>query len=112
MAATLTRTDQVVATLNAGGRIVLSDNGRLLSLIDHTGNEVPAWQTAIKAAAKKVTPLVLKMATVLEWIDTARDDVMRGDLLDAMDSLAMARTRIKSLRDSRFAGTADNGGRG
>ena len=112
MAHPLTRTAQVVDVLKAGGQIMPTGNGRLLRLVDQAGADVPAWQKAISSAASKHKPATLKVAEVLEWIDTARDDIMRGDLLDAMDSLEMARTRIKALRDSRFAGTADNGGRG
>ena len=52
----------------------------------------------------EVRTLVLPAATkaakkAIEWIDTARDDVLRGDRLDAIDSLSMA---IKELQKSRL----------
>lgn len=45
-----------------------------------------------------------KVAAALTWIDTARDDLRRGDLLDAIDSLRLA---MRHLQDVRAAAHAD-----
>lgn len=55
----LTRKDQVLALLRAGGQVRYEQrDGRgphaLPRLYDAAGNEVPAWLTAIKAAEKEV----------------------------------------------------------
>lgn len=51
MAAKLTRTEQVLAVLKAGGRVgVTSDGTRILR--DKRGQEVDAWLNAIRAAER------------------------------------------------------------
>lgn len=45
---TLTRTADVLAVLNAGGRA--QRRGDLYQLFDRDGHELKAWQTAIKTA--------------------------------------------------------------
>lgn len=47
----LTKKSQVLQQLQAGGRIVAGDRHGLLQLLDCDGHPVPAWQTALKAAA-------------------------------------------------------------
>lgn len=49
---TLTRTDQVLAVLRAGGRAELTGPRGLWTLYDAQGMQLPAWQHAIKAAAR------------------------------------------------------------
>lgn len=39
----------------------------------------------------------MSLSDALEWIDTAREDLQRGDRIDALDSLRMA---IKEIRGS------------
>ncbi len=111
MTETLTRTDQVVAVLNTGGKVALSDNGGLMRLFDHAGTEVPAWQQAIKAGAKKAKPAAFNAHKALGWIQTAKNDILRGDLLDALDSLGMAANHIRDARLHRAgpAGAARKG---
>lgn len=46
----LTKKAQVAYVLKAGGRIVPGARDGLLRLLDRTGQEVPAWQTALRAA--------------------------------------------------------------
>ncbi|MBH1655068.1 hypothetical protein I5V54_04545 [Stenotrophomonas maltophilia] len=46
----LTKKSQVAVVLKAGGRIVLGARPGLLQLLDHAGQGVPAWQTALRAA--------------------------------------------------------------
>lgn len=46
----LTKKAQVADVLEAGGRIVQGSRDGLLRLLDRTGQEVPAWQTALRAA--------------------------------------------------------------
>ena len=55
----LTRKDQVLALLRAGGQVRYEWHASrgphaLPRLFDAAGNEVPAWLTAIKAAEKEV----------------------------------------------------------
>lgn len=50
--APLTRAAQVEQVLRAGGRVEREAN--LLRLVDAEGRHVPAWQSAIKTAAKRV----------------------------------------------------------
>lgn len=50
MSDTLTRKDQVLAVIKAGGKARLTGRARLWALVDKDGHEVPAWQTAIKSA--------------------------------------------------------------
>lgn len=45
----LTKKAQVAEVLKAGGRIVPGARDGLLRLLDRTGQEVPAWQTALRA---------------------------------------------------------------
>lgn len=52
--ATFTRAAQVEQVLRSGGRV--ERDGGLLRLIDAQGKPVPAWQTAIKTAQKRVPP--------------------------------------------------------
>jgi hypothetical protein len=49
---TLTRTDEVLAVLRAGGRAQQGhgDQAGLWSLFDAAGRQLPAWNNAIKAA--------------------------------------------------------------
>lgn len=50
---TLTRTDQVRKAVRKGARIeAYPDRPTLLRLVDRKGHELPAWQTALKAALK------------------------------------------------------------
>lgn len=49
MGATLTKTEQVLAALKNGGQIGRHSGGMYV-LRDRNGQEVPAWQNAIKAA--------------------------------------------------------------
>ena len=53
--APLTRKTDVLAVVAAGGKIQPGDRPGLLRLLDKAGNDVPAWQTAIKAAAKMLS---------------------------------------------------------
>lgn len=46
----LTKKSQVAEVLKASGRIVPGARAGLLRLLDHAGQEVPAWQTALRAA--------------------------------------------------------------
>lgn len=46
----LTKKAQVADVLKAGGRIVPGARPGLLQLLDHAGQDVPAWQTALRAA--------------------------------------------------------------
>lgn len=46
----LTKKAQVADVLKDGGRIVPGTRGELLRLLDHAGQEIPAWQTALRAA--------------------------------------------------------------
>lgn len=46
----LTKKAQVADVLKAGGRIVAGSRAGLLRLLDQSGLEVPAWQTALQAA--------------------------------------------------------------
>ncbi|WP_164255595.1 hypothetical protein [Stenotrophomonas maltophilia] len=46
----LTKKSQVAAVLKDGGRIVPGAREGLRRLLDHAGQEVPAWQTALRAA--------------------------------------------------------------
>ncbi|HHA2757668.1 TPA: hypothetical protein ACOEQX_000885 [Stenotrophomonas maltophilia] len=48
--APLTQKSQVAAVLEDGGRIVPGAREGLLRLLDHAGQEVPAWQNALRAA--------------------------------------------------------------
>lgn len=48
--APLTKKVQVADVLKAGGRIVPGARGDLLRLLDHAGQDVPAWQTALRSA--------------------------------------------------------------
>lgn len=48
---TLTRTEQVLKAMRKGARIVATGERSLLRLVDRTGTEIPAWQTALKNAA-------------------------------------------------------------
>lgn len=49
-AAPLTKTEQVLDVLNAGGRT--SHHDGIWELRDHNNNVVPAWNNAIKAASR------------------------------------------------------------
>lgn len=109
MAHTLTRTDQVLDVLKAGGQVQASADARLLRLVDSTGKVVAAWQTAIKAAAKKLG-LIPATGEALEWIQTAREDIARGDLVDAMDSLLVAHRCLQTARQQALAAAASRGG--
>ncbi|MBH1710247.1 hypothetical protein I5U96_00520 [Stenotrophomonas maltophilia] len=46
----LTKKSQIATVLTDGGRIVPGAREGLLRLLDHAGQEVPAWQTALRAA--------------------------------------------------------------
>lgn len=46
----LTKKSQVAAVLRDGGRIVPGARDGLLRLLGHAGQEVPAWQTALRAS--------------------------------------------------------------
>ncbi|HEL3250948.1 TPA: hypothetical protein UMZ03_001383 [Stenotrophomonas maltophilia] len=46
----LTKKAQVAEILRAGGRIVPGARDGLLRLLDQFGREIPAWQTALRAA--------------------------------------------------------------
>ncbi|HIE5880419.1 TPA: hypothetical protein ACXN3U_000774 [Stenotrophomonas maltophilia] len=46
----LTKKSQVAEVLKAGGRIVPGARDGLLRLLDQSGLEIPAWQTALRAA--------------------------------------------------------------
>lgn len=46
----LTKKSQVAAVLKDGGRIVPGARDGLLRLLDQSGQEIPAWQTALRAA--------------------------------------------------------------
>ncbi len=46
----LTKKNQVAEVLKAGGRIVPGARSGLLRLLNNAGLEVPAWQTALRAA--------------------------------------------------------------
>ncbi len=46
----LTKKSQVAAVLKDGGRVVPGAREGLLRLLDQAGQEVPAWQTALRAA--------------------------------------------------------------
>nr|WP_180167731.1 hypothetical protein [Stenotrophomonas sp. SbOxS2]NYU00957.1 hypothetical protein [Stenotrophomonas sp. SbOxS2] len=48
--APLTKKVQVADVLKAGGRIVPGARGDLLRLLNQSGLEIPAWQTALRAA--------------------------------------------------------------
>ena len=50
---TLTRTEQVQKALRKGARIEATEWPGLLRLVDRKGVELPAWQTALKAAQAK-----------------------------------------------------------
>ncbi len=108
MAHTLTRADQVLEVLKAGGQVQATADSRLLRLVDPAGKVVAAWQTAIKTAAKKAG-LIPATGEALEWIQTARDDIARGDLVDAMDSLLVAHRCLETLRQQAL-GAAVGGG--
>ncbi len=44
------------------------------------------------------SPLRRKIAAAVTWIDTARDDIRRGDLLDAIDALRLALRHLQDVR--------------
>ncbi|HGM5881385.1 TPA: hypothetical protein ACKP5P_001474 [Stenotrophomonas maltophilia] len=46
----LTKKSQVAAVLKDGGRIVPGARDGLLRLVDQSGLEIPAWQTALRTA--------------------------------------------------------------
>ena len=46
----LTKKSQVAEELKAGGRIVPGARDGLLRLLDQSGLEIPAWQTALRSA--------------------------------------------------------------
>jgi len=46
----LTKKSQVMAVIDAGGRITDADRPGLHQLWDPAGTAVPAWQTALRAA--------------------------------------------------------------
>lgn len=50
---TLTRTEQVLKAIRKGARIEATGERGLLRLLDRKGIEIPAWQTALKAAQKQ-----------------------------------------------------------
>ena len=50
---TLTRTEEVLKALRKGARIEATGQRGLLRLVDRKGVELPAWQTALKAAQAK-----------------------------------------------------------
>jgi len=52
--ATLTKASEVMKVIKAGGKIRPGARVGLLALVDKDGNEVQAWQTAMKAAIKKL----------------------------------------------------------
>ncbi|GGK08820.1 hypothetical protein [Luteimonas terricola] len=53
MSGPLTRTEQVLKVLKAGGFVrAKRDESGILRLLDADGREVPAWQNAIKAAQR------------------------------------------------------------
>ncbi|MGB3393213.1 MAG: hypothetical protein WA956_05765 [Stenotrophomonas sp.] len=60
-------------------------------------------RTAQAMKVPKADTAQASIARALEWIDTARDDISRGDLLDAADSLLVARRYLGEARESRFA---------
>lgn len=109
MNATLTKTEQVLAVLKAGGKI-RQRSGGIRVLRDSNNFEVPAWQNAMKAAerihrdaaeSKRDQKRAGKLASEAEgMIVTALNDLRAGDRLDAIDMLEMA---INRLRDSRAA---------
>lgn len=49
---TLTKASQVLEVVAAGGKVEPGERDGLLRLKDNAGNDVPAWQTALKAVAK------------------------------------------------------------
>lgn len=51
----LTKQAEVMAVLRAGGRAEPTGERGLLRLVDAQGNEVAAWQTAIKSAMAKAS---------------------------------------------------------
>lgn len=50
---TMTRTEQVQKALRKGARIEATGERGLLRLVDRKGIELPAWQTALKAAQQQ-----------------------------------------------------------
>lgn len=50
---TLTRTEEVLKALRKGARIEATGERGLLRLVDRKGNELPAWQTALKTAQER-----------------------------------------------------------
>ena len=52
---TLTKKSEVMKVIKAGGKICAGSRPGLVALMDKAGNNVPAWQTAIKAALKTLT---------------------------------------------------------
>lgn len=46
----LTKKSQVAAVLKDGGSIVPGARDGLLRLVDQSGLEIPAWQTALRSA--------------------------------------------------------------
>lgn len=53
--ATLTKASEVMKVIKAGGKIRPGARVGLLALVDKDGNEVQAWQTAMKATTRKLT---------------------------------------------------------
>lgn len=51
---TLTRFVQVQAVIEAGGRIEPTGERGLLRLLDASGREIPAWQSALIATRRRV----------------------------------------------------------
>ncbi|MGH3799321.1 MAG: hypothetical protein ACREPD_13020 [Stenotrophomonas sp.] len=56
--APLTKKSQVLAVIEAGGRVAQAARPGLYRLLNRAGQEVPAWQTAIKAAHAALTDQV------------------------------------------------------
>lgn len=59
---TLTRADQVFEVLAEGGYVRRGSRAGLLRLLDKDGNEVNAWQTAIRNGSKRHTQASIAVA--------------------------------------------------
>lgn len=69
---TLTRKDQVLAVLHAGGHVHVPIKGtvpRIAKLFTVNGEPVPAWQQAITACLSRETCTARKCSTpgVIQW---------------------------------------------
>lgn len=94
---TLTTTAQVLGLLRGGGRV--TDGG----LVDAAGHEVLAYHQAIKGAlAAQRKELDRRRKDAIEWIDRARQDLQRGDRVDAADALHMALREVQQMQGIRL----------